>query len=143
MKPYIPYIMIFLGSLTFSVWFFMPQEVFIKGSCDIGKENCLLEKDGVSLKFSTSENPIKQLKPVHYFLKISGVKNPIPKIYLYGQSMNMVTEIIEMKKVDEGTFEAVRDFPVCTEKSMIWRAHLSIKGDKKLIKTNFIFEVKK
>ncbi|MDD0854870.1 hypothetical protein HBN50_17330 [Halobacteriovorax sp. GB3] len=143
MKAYLPFIFLFLAVLSGTLWYLTPKEIFIKHECDITQQVCQLEQDGVQLRFSTGASPIEQRTPVFYEVDVKGLKNPNAIIYLHGQSMLMNNEIIEMEQIAPGSFRAKRDFPICTERAMTWRVHLSVKGEKQLLKTNFDFEVKR
>ena len=142
MNKWLPYGLFFVFVLVLATWYFLPKEIFIIHECDITKNQCVVKKENFELSFKISPTPITPREPLNYTISINApVQFETAHIYLLGHSMEMDNELIQLEKSGPNQFKALRNFPFCTEEKMTWRAHLSLKGDKTLVKSNFDFEV--
>jgi len=153
MNKFIPVVVTIFLALVIGRFFFGPKEIFIKHNCLLQqKGECTIEKEGVSLNFKVSPLPINPTKDLRYSLKVKGMEPTGAFVNILGHSMEMLSRTGEqrdqqnfaLKKFLKGNeFSATRIFPLCTEKIMIWKLLLQVKGENKTVKTAFTLEVKK
>lgn len=141
MNKVYPLVLTILLAFVIGHYFFGPQEVFLRHNCLIQKTgHCVTSQDGITLDLTISPLPIVATEDLKYDLKITGMMADKVIARLLGHDMEMprdeqVFPMESFLKRDE--FQAIRNFPICTEKEMTWRLYLVIQGEKKVVRTTY------
>lgn len=127
-------------AMTAAVYFFTPTETTLKHDCLIGETICVMKNDKISITLSMTPRPISPSKPIHYQVTTTNIKPDAVSIHLVGESMHMEEDFFNLKN-EGSSWQSVRNFPLCSEKKMIWRLVLILRKGRHYWRSYFDLNV--